>query len=128
MSERPKLKKIQVITHTFLIVLGWFLYFYFWKFVLEAAPERIKFGVILVLFSFFIGLTFTIYWIYHNILLFQRKGHRKDVQTSDYNYDYDWNDHKIHALWDKVRMLPMIHVHIDHEKKEKHFVERNLYD
>ena len=52
MSERPKLKKFQIITHTVLIILGWISYFYLWKLVLKTAPERVEMGIILVLVSF----------------------------------------------------------------------------
>jgi len=128
MSERPKLKKFQIITHTVFIILGWISYFYLWKLVLKTAPERVEMGIILVLVSFVVGLIATLYWVYHNIWLFRRKGPRQEVQHIEYNYTHDWNEHEIHATWDKVKTLPMIHVHIDHEKKEKHFIERNLYD
>lgn len=128
MSDRPKLKWFQVITHSILIIIAWALYFCLWKTVLQVAPERVEFGIILILFSFFIGLLATLYWVYHNVWLFRRKGPRKDVQHIEYSYDHDWNGHEVHAIWEKVKNLPMIHVHIDHEKKEKHFVERNLYD
>ncbi|MEB3702960.1 hypothetical protein Bealeia1_00155 [Candidatus Bealeia paramacronuclearis] len=127
MSERPPLKTYQVIIHTVMIIIGWLLYIFAWIYVFKYYPEHLNIGGILILISFCLGLSVTAFWVYHNIGIHKRKGSRKSINVTTYQYAQDWNEHKIHAIWDEVKKASQIHIHIDPEKKEKHFLIRKLY-
>lgn len=120
LSARPTLTgPVHVLIHVVLVLVGWFIFGWFWWKVLfeqVSSPTDLSWLVIGTL----VGIpAITLGWVLHNRNLYARKGPRTHGRYVADTYTHDWMGRLVLASFDELRRVPF--VIIDTTDTEKSF-------
>lgn len=117
MYRKPLSGWVRRLTHVVVLTAGWALFFVSWWRVLTT--QKVSYPVLgwLILGALVLIPLVTLFWIRHNIEIFQRKGPRLRVRSTDERYERDWEGRTIKADWREVRNAQEIEIAVDAERK-----------
>ena len=119
-GTRPALSgPFHTLSHVLLVLLGWFIFGWFWwKVLFKQSPHPADI-TLLVLASLVIVPLITLYWVLHNRGIYSRKGPRQEVRSIVEIYDQDWAGRPVKARFEELRQSRL--VIINSSSGEKHF-------
>jgi hypothetical protein len=97
--QRERLKRpLTILVHGVAVVAGWVLFFYWWYLVAVRGWARTEIAVIIFV-TLVVAPAITLWWVFHNLGIFKRKGPRLGVRPVAMEYDRDWNQRTVVADW-----------------------------
>ena len=80
LTTHPPKATIKGIFHTFLAVMTWLLFFYWWNQVIpQISVEDASVAFLAIFLTLLITSVLTLLWVRHNLGIFRRKGPRKGL-------------------------------------------------
>ena len=111
-SHSPPLTWWQKIGHVLFVILGWVIFIWFWSLV-SAQPWDSTPIMLLIVGSLIVSPLVTLYWIFHNMGIYKKKGPRKGMADVKPIYDADWSGREITADWEALAKARVIVIEID---------------
>ena len=115
--QRERLKgPLRVVGHVILVVAGWVIFFYWWYLV--AIRGWAETGIALIIFVTLLAApAITLWWVFHNLQIFKRKGPRLGVRPVAMDYDRDWNQRTVVADWETLGEAGVIALTVAGDRK-----------
>lgn len=117
MCRKPLSGWVRRLAHVFVLTTGWALFVFSWWRVLTT--QNVSYPVLgwLIVGALLLIPLVTLFWVRHNIEIFQRKRPRLRVRGADERYQRDWEGRTINAAWREVRRAQEIQIALDAERK-----------
>lgn len=117
MNRKPLSGWGRRLAHVLVLTGGWALFVGAWWRVLTT--QNVTYPVLgwLILGALFVFPLVTLFWVRHNIEIFERKGPRLRVRSADERYERDWEGRTINADWQGVRSAREIEIAVDAGQK-----------
>lgn len=111
-SHSPPLRWWQKVGHFLMVVLGWVLFIWFWHLAAgepwDSAPL-----MFLIIGAIIVSPLVTLFWIFHNMGIYKRKGPRKGMADVKPYYDVDWSGREVTADWATLANARVVVIEID---------------
>lgn len=118
LSRRPTLTgPLHVLMHVVIVLIGWFIFGWFWLKVLfeqTASPADLSW---LVIGTLVVIPAITLGWVLHNRSLYARKGPRTLGRYVADTYNRDWRGRLVLASFDQLRRAPFVIIDTTDTKK-----------
>lgn len=117
MGRKPLSGRLRGLAHTLVLVGGWVLFVGSWWRVLTT--QTLSYPVLgwLIVGALVLIPMVTLFWVQHNIDIYQRKGPRLRVRTADERYGRDWEGRTVSAEWPGVRASRTIEIELEAGRK-----------
>jgi hypothetical protein len=115
--QRERLKgPLTVLGHGIAVVAGWVVFFYWWYLV--AVGNWASTEIALIIFvTLVLAPVITLWWVFHNLGIFRRKGPRLGVRPVAMDYERDWNQRTVVADWDALARAGVIALTVVGDRK-----------
>jgi hypothetical protein len=115
--QRERLKgPLRILVHGVAVVAGWVVFFYWWYLV--AVRSWVETGIALIIFVTLVAApAVTLWWVFHNLGIFKRKGPRLGVRPVAMDYERDWNQRTVVANWDVLGEAGVIELTVAGDRK-----------
>ena len=111
-SHSPPLTGRQKVGHVLLVILGWVMFIWFWHLAAgepwDSAPL-----MFLIIGAVIVSPLVTLFWIFHNMGIYKRKGPRKGMADVKPYYDVDWSGREVTADWETLANARVVVIEID---------------
>ena len=115
--QRERLKgPLTILGHGIAVVLGWVVFFYWWYLVAVRAWAETGIALI-ILVTLLAAPAITLWWVFHNLQIFKRKGPRLGVRPVAMDYDRDWNQRTVVADWETLGEAGVIALTVAGDRK-----------
>lgn len=124
--NRPALSgRLQRPVHLVLLIVGWSAYAAAW--IRIGTDEAARVGGVALFWllagALLLSPAITLYWVIHNLGIFQRKGPRTAVRTLEHRYERDWLGREIRADWAQVSRAAVVAIEVGEGIKHYRSVE-----
>jgi hypothetical protein len=110
--QSPPLKLWQKIGHTVFVILGWVLFVWMWQ-LASGEPWDSAPLMFLIIGALIVSPLVTLFWIFHNMGIYRRKGPRKGMADVKPYYDVDWSGREVTADWATLAKARVVVIEID---------------
>lgn len=128
LSRRPTLTgPLHVLMHVVIVLIGWFIFGWFWLKVLfeqTASPADLSW---LVIGTLVVIPAITLGWVLHNRSLYARKGPRTHGRYVADTYTRDWMGRLVLASFDQLRRMPFVIIDATDTEKSFRSTNESLY-
>ena len=117
-TDAPKVT-IKGIFHTFLAVMTWLLFVYWWNQVIpQISVEDASVAFLVIFLTLFITSVLTLLWVRHNLGIFRRKGPRKNLPFVSEERDADYLGKRLdHPGYAFLKDAPLVVVSREEDRK-----------
>lgn len=111
-NHSPPLRWWQKVGHVLGVILGWVLFIWFWH-LASGEPWDSAPLMFLIIGAIIVSPLVTLFWIFHNMGIYKRKGPRKGMADIQPYYDVDWSGREITADWATLANARVVVIEID---------------
>lgn len=115
--QRERLKgPLRILAHGLAVLAGWVIFFYWWYLVAVRSWAETEIAVIIFV-TLIVAPAITLWWVFHNLGIFRRKGPRLGVRSVAMDYDRDWNQRTVVADWPALGEVGVIALSVAGDRK-----------
>ena len=111
-GHSPPLTLRQKVGHVLFVILGWVLFIWFWH-IAAGEPWDSAPLMFLIIGSIIVSPLVTLFWIFHNMGIYKRKGPRKGMANVQPFYDVDWSGREVTADWAALTSARVVVIEVD---------------